>query len=1398
MEPYIPDIVNPLSESWRWKHFPELEGKGVRDIAEGENGTVWIGVNDGIFEYNGYQWRLHKNQKNGLNDAPIEQVLIAKNGLVYAVSAKQIFRYDGSHWEPLLKSPNNFSFNFIKIQEFSDESIMVSSEVGVLHMYPCGEQYFYTSSRRIEALKAQQLDFNWIRFPEAVLAGDDFVNVSDILEQKSGEVWLALTFGEKGRLIKFQPLNKPSTYITEYEYFTSNKDIQFGEFQKLIEADNHEIWVVNSSFKIPINIYSDGTWRKIQLSELFGSDEYTNDIVQTNDGTIWIGALGKLYAFRDEKWTIYDAPKYKIPANKLQLHKSQANKLWISGLKSKVYLVDYSSDRWITYNGLNFQCEAGNEEQWFLDVEGKAIAKNGNRWIAWDVEDGFIDAPVKIFVTQKGQIWAAGSHQGVAATAFLKDEQWYKQLHPTLSWGIDYRAVFEAMDGSIWFGGSVDTENEKGQLSGVLQLVNPQASSLKWIHHKYNENGLDQSNAYGIGQTPDGKIWIGGSRLFFWDGEKWDRPPNERLAQFTNIVASTQDQLIVGSRYYGIFIFDGTTWENYNTESGLTNNTIISIDAISNDNIWVATENDICHFDGIRWQNNIFPIEMNMDFEGGDINHSSDSSVWINRSDRSWKRRAFSYNKKQPNLYKNFVTHRYTPDDVPPETKITFFSKEVSSDGNTIIQWEGKDFFEETANEKLSYSYRLNGGSWSTFSTEQHHTFLSLSNGKYRLEVRAMDLASNIDETPSAVDFIVQAPVWKRAWFITLVASFLATIFIFSYYIFSKNKALEKLNTSLHEVNEKLKSKGKKIQLQNKEILKQQKVILAQSKSLENNNKNLEEQNQKIQCQRDKLEKMVSQVEGLSKAKLSFFTNISHELRTPLSLILGPINQLRNPKNTHSEHERKTLYDIVERNASRLLKLINQLLEIRSIENSSMALQLRETNLDQFLFNITELFQNLSKKRNIPLTFHSSVEDEIVLLDTDKIEKIVVNLLSNAFKHTPDEGIIGLCLKKVSAFEYDLPKEHLEYFFIQVKDTGSGISPEVMEHIFERYYHQKSIDNTQESTGIGLSYIKDLVSIHQGIIQVESELNKGSHFNIFIPVFLQKEDSFSIHFTDLNYDYAQQEIQLSLAEIKEELLGINAIPDNLDPSRQNILIVEDNPDMLIFLQGLLTKEYNIVSAENGLVALKIAENHNLDLIISDVMMPEMDGLEFCKRIKKNFATSHVPILLLTAKSLEDHAMEGYEVGADDYITKPFNPKILVLKIRNILQQKAAFQKRLNRNFQIKPKEIKLTSPDEIMLKNLVELMENNVDNSDFNVNSMCQSVNLSHMHFIRKVKQLTGKRPIDLLKSFRMKRAKDLLSQNKMTVSEVAYSVGFETPSSFSRAFKKEFGETPTGFLQQS
>ncbi|MCB0629651.1 MAG: response regulator [Saprospiraceae bacterium] len=1393
-QPYHPTIVDPLTQSWRWKQFPELEGKGIRNIFEGRDKTIWITSNEGIFEYNGYEWKLH-NQANGLDDSPIELIHVTRNGTVYAASSFGIYRLQGDRWINEFEIPQNTPFYFKQLVELSNGLIAAPSNRGLLLLGETAK--IYTSEARIAAYHSRFPDsVEWVPLPNELTPEEDFIDISDILLDRQGLVWVAITLPkEEGRLLSFNASELAKNYIDEYTIYSSNAEIQLGESQHFLEATDGTLWIVNSTYRIGISQLKDGKWSYLKLSDQFTGDEYMTDIVESDDGTIWIGSLGKMYAYKDKQWALYTAPNFPIPANRLILQKSKGDFLWVAGYKSKVFFLDFSFDTWISYDHLNFQFQDLSGYYWFLDVEGKVVCQKGDQWLAYDVDDGLIDAPIRIVQTQSGQIWAAGSHGGDAAMAVLKDGRWERFVHPELSWGIDYRSVFEDSSGALWFGGAVDAESLKGQRGGVIKLVDPMAATKEWIHYKGSERGLQQSNVYGIGQSDDGRVWIGGGKLYGFNGDEWQTHTDTRLQQVVNVVCSKSDLLVVGSRYYGVFLFDGKQWRNYDTSKGLSGNTVLSLDILGPDCIYVATENDICRFDGQGWTPHVFPEEMNMEFEGGMLLHDNKGSVWINKSSRSWKRRAFSYNKTRDDEKKCFVAHRYLPDNVPPRTAITVYSKEVSPEGNVLIKWDGKDYFAQSAQKDLMYSFKLDDGEWSPYTTEKHYTFMSLRNGDYRLKVRARDLDMNVDPTPAEIEFTVLPPVWKQMWFILLMLAFLTVLGIFEYRIITKKRKLEILNDSLHQVNEKLKHRGQKIASQNQEILAQQEQIIEQASILAEANKNLEERNYEIRKQKDKLEEMVVRVEELSKAKLGFFTNISHELRTPLTLISGPIGQLMRYGDAMPDATRHDLYRIIERNSNRLLRLINQLLEMRRIEKSNLDLNYLSVSLPGFLGEIVSMFDNLAVEKDIYLEFAHQCDQEVFTIDPDKLEKIMVNLLSNAFKHTPGGGSIYVQLAQRAAAEAGLSPLHDTYLEITVEDTGCGIRQEDLEHIYERFYAPDPQNIPENSSGIGLSYIRELVNLLQGDIQVESEVGTGTAFRVYLPAHPAVETNMDLR-TPSPLQIARKEVDSLMLSFTIEN-EIKEVLSEGDHQKRKILIVEDQQDMQLFLRSILEDKFDLITADNGREGLAKASTHTVDLIISDIMMPEMDGLSFCKALRSNMATSHIPVVLLTARVMEKDQIEGFECGADAYLTKPFNPDMLLVRIENLLLQREQLKTSFTRDFMLQPQKIKLASPDEELLQKIVAIMEEHLEDTNFNVNQMCKMVHLSHMHFIRKVKQLTGKKPIDLLKSFRLKRAKDLLLQNNISISEIAYKVGYDLPNSFSRAFKKEFGMSPKEFVSR-
>jgi DNA-binding response OmpR family regulator len=422
----------------------------------------------------------------------------------------------------------------------------------------------------------------------------------------------------------------------------------------------------------------------------------------------------------------------------------------------------------------------------------------------------------------------------------------------------------------------------------------------------------------------------------------------------------------------------------------------------------------------------------------------------------------------------------------------------------------------------------------------------------------------------------------------------------------------------------------------------------------------------------------------------------------------------------------------------------------------------------------------------------------VVSIDTDKVEKIVVNLLSNAFKYTSEGGSIHLRLNVVESAGMNLNTVYEQYFEVCVEDTGAGISEEKLRLIFEKYYTSDSEVMDATNSGIGLSYTKDLVYLMQGEIRVTSQVGIGTEFRVYLPLISVREVTTSspASLDRMGLNLAKQEASLLLSSYTEQ--NEDAPPAQADTRHElpRILVVEDHDDMRHFLERILSVNYRVLGAANGKEGLKMAQSQTIDLIICDVMMPEMDGFAFCDAIKSNLVTSHIPIILLTAKMLEEDRMSGFVKGADDYITKPFNPDLLLVRVENLLQLRSHLRDVFNKDYLLTPKTEEVTSPDEEFLQRLVDIMNEGLSDADFNVDRMCKMVFLSHMHFIRKVKQLTGKKPVDLLKTFRMRKAKELLIQDKLTIAEVAYKVGFSLPNSFSRAFKKEFNITPTEYVQ--
>ena len=509
--------------------------------------------------------------------------------------------------------------------------------------------------------------------------------------------------------------------------------------------------------------------------------------------------------------------------------------------------------------------------------------------------------------------------------------------------------------------------------------------------------------------------------------------------------------------------------------------------------------------------------------------------------------------------------------------------------------------------------------------------------------------------------------------------------------------------------------------------------------------------------------------EEANKAKLQFFTNISHELRTPLTLIADPVNYIIHDDNLNSQQ--RSMLQIVQRNVLVLTQLVSEILDFRKVQNGKMELRLSDFNLAESMKQWIKLFSVSAQKKHI--TISMDAPDTIMLrADQDKIERICYNLLSNALKYTSEGGEISL-----------MAKEEDGRVMISVADNGCGISSDELPYIFDRFYQAK---NAGRGTGIGLAIVKAFTELHHGEVSATSIEGKGSTFTIHIPVRQKGE------VTNQPTEKIEQLVEPSSAEeVPNQARHIDELIQPYQTDKPEVLIIDDNIDIRTYLRSVLSEKYNVSEAADGKVGLELARKIVPDIVLSDIMMPVMDGLAFCQQLKTDKAISHIPVILLTARSLDEQRAEGYEHGADAYLSKPFSLRLLLSRIDNLIESR----KKLNQTWSkgVDDDEIGNISNeiDKSFLKQLRKIIQENLANSDLSVEQIGDEIGLSRVQLYRKVKALTGYSPVEIVRKARLTRARHLLQTTERTVSEVAYAVGFSTPSYFSKCYKDEFGENP-------
>jgi signal transduction histidine kinase/ligand-binding sensor domain-containing protein/DNA-binding response OmpR family regulator len=1147
-------------------------------------------------------------------------------------------------------------------------------------------------------------------------------SIKSIFEDNAGTLWVGT---------EFEGLNR---YDSKNEKFKSwqfipneSNSLSHNHVSCLLEDRKGNLWVGTNGGGL--NVF-DRTKETFIQHQFTPSDQFTlngnliNTIYESKSGILWIGMVNKGLSWID-------------PHKQLIKHfyhvSGQSGSL--SGNLVKAVYEDKNEEIWIgSYNsGLSqFDPNTGKFTNYLQPIKSGNIAKN-------NVE--------RIYEDRKGNFWIGTD--GAGLFLFDRKSKSFSEFNETATGsklsGKAIWSICEDLKGNLWI----------GTADGGLNQLNWETQQFRHFRSDPNNpNSINTNDIRVVFEDHLGILWIG----TYGGGLNRFNPIDETFIHYTSgqrkeggisndIITDIFEspgtrQLWIGTFGGGLNRFDRVTgtFTSFREKAGLSNDVVKSIEEDSEGNLWISTLKGISKFnpnsetfvnyttsDGL--QGNGFNLGSSCISQNGVMYFGGTNGLNLFLPEKIEKRSDQSF----PCLITDLKIFNRSIQPGERIRKRIILEKVIDETKAISIPYFIDDFAFEFAaldfagSENIKYAYQMEGtdGDWQyTDASRRYASFSNLSPGDYIFKVKASNTDGVWSGQVTQLSVTILPAPWKTTWAYSLYFLLLGTLIYF----------LRKYEIARFKLKNELKF-------------------------------------ERLEREKNK---------ELNKMKLRFFTNISHEIRTPLTLILSPIQELITSGDVRKEI-RDQLRNI-NRNANRLLLLVNQLLEFRKQEAGHAELQVAKGDFVKFMMEIILSFKEFAQQRNIELSFTHQPDEVNMWYDSSKMEKIFFNLLSNAFKFTPDGGKIGVHITEVEKIVQ-----------IVVEDTGKGINNEDLPHIFERFHKfDKDYSGNYLGSGIGLALVKKLVELHHGTISAESEANVLTRFVIEVPLGMK-------HFREeeiiSDYRGSEHATHYQLAnEIEEELVN-NTL--NAGPDAPKLLIVEDNDDVRNYLKKLFLQNYRILEAADGMAGWELALKHLPDLIISDILMPEMDGLQFCKKAKTTLETSHIPVILLTARTSMLYRTEGMETGADDYITKPFDPNLLKLRVKNLIISRKRLREKFSHNIALEPHEITITSPDQHLLQRAIEAIEKNMDNSEFDVNNLAKEIGVSRPVLYRKLPAITDYTPNEFIRIIRLKRAAQILEKVDLSISDVCYRTGFKTPKYFSKCFRDFFGVLPSEYAKQ-
>ena len=1344
--------VSAFSQSnlYRLKNITTANGlsqSSVIAIYQDSPGQMWFATRDGLNRYDGSSIRVFRND-------PKDTLSICNNDILSIEGDKTGYLWIGTYnglncYNPSTNifkhyfhgnGKNTLSNNTIwDIKEIKNEIWIATA--GGISIFNKATQQFTTVSHNSKNNTSLPNNF-----------------VVNIFETKKGAIWVGTSKG------LCQLISRKGNSFVFKQYYTANNESVY--VQDIKEDKLGNLWVATkANGLLKLNTISNKLIPFSVNQNQIDADVRSLDFDQK--GVAWVGTYNGISTIQTNGFIskVYNSPEKKTSFGKIKsVFTDKKGSVWIGSYYNGISFWDESNNNFNNLNqnsGLNAlsydvvsSIAADANKNIYIGTEGGGITVFNSKTATTTKINSLssigvsVDNIKSLCLSNTGILWIGTFTEGLAAYDINSKRFVNEIIAPDLKNILKESGVYVITkgrkNGIFWLGtfgkGLIryDSNNKTYQIIG---------------NDNYSDNFLTNNRVRTLLIDKNDNLWIGTQsglnvinlndldnnvyhiKHYFFDN---------KLLSGDDILSIFQDKkgkIWIGTKAKGLYEFDGTNFNKINIKKEDSEVTAIhSISQDDNNNLWISSNYGIIKYNLLNKSSFIY------DQKDGLISNEFNDNAFLQIGYNK-----FYYGGPSGITYfdtKKLPINKYTPQVILTDFKVANKSINVANEN---------DILEESIAFTNSLTLSYDKANFTiTFAIPN---FINSTNNKYKYRLVGLDnqwiTTSNTEATftiQNSGTYVFEVKganndgVWNAEP--TTLEIVVKPAPWKSWWALSLFTIL--LCVSLYGLIWIIKSKEKL----------RQDLLLEYRESERNKEDN--------------------------SAKLQFFTNISHEFRTPLTLILGPLQQILLNYNGPNAMYKKLL--VIESSANHLLKLINRLMDFRKFENNQFILETAEGNIVKYIKEIFLSFTEFAKDGDYKYTFESSDEEILVYFDRFKLERVFYNLISNAFRYTPIGGEIAVKIRKEEG-----------QIFIEVEDTGIGIAKEHVDKIFDLFFeipaHNNEQINYNKGTGIGLSIVKNIINLHKGTITVENKTTKGVVFKVKMLLgrnhLLDKEILKDFKISD---DLEQYTSQLNPAEIVQED-DLNDLENTED--KLTVLIVEDHKILRSFMKNLLKEDYNVITAENGAIGLKKALKFIPDLIVSDVIMPEMVGTELCSKIKENIKTSHIPVILLTSRSSLIYKIEGLESGADDYISKPFNLVEFKLRIKNLLISKQRLKTKFSSEDNFTPSEIVVSSLDEQLLKKAFKVVEENISNEQFDIPFFCSELGVSRTMLFTKIKAWTNFTPNEFIHEIRMKRAAQLLEQNKINISQISYKVGFNNPKYFSKCFQKKFGETPTQYLNK-